>query len=145
MDKSEDGQLEFLGQLHQAQGLAVALGLAHAEVAQAALARHFGAVAIDRSRAGNVVQAYVDEFARAERMAVTIAPEGTRSKVNGWKRGYHRIARAAGVPIVTAALDYSTRTLIFGAPREATEDADQDERELRRDFAAHMARIPSKY
>jgi len=36
--------------------------------------------------AGNVVQAYVDEFARAERMAVTIAPEGTRSKVNGWKR-----------------------------------------------------------
>ena len=109
------------------------------------LARHFGAVAIDRSRAGNVVQAYVDEFARAERMAVTSAPEGTRSKVNGWKRGYHRIARAAGVPIVTAALDYSTRTLIFGAPREATEDADQDERELRRDFAAHMARIPSKY
>lgn len=110
-----------------------------------ALARHFGAVPIDRARAGNVVQAWVDEFQRHERIAVTLAPEGTRSKVAAWKRGYHRIALAAGVPIVTAALDHSTRSVIFGPPRMPSDDAEHDERELRGDFAPHMARHPKNY
>ncbi len=33
VDEGEDGQAEFLGELHEAEGLAVALGLGHAEVA----------------------------------------------------------------------------------------------------------------
>lgn len=110
-----------------------------------ALARHFGAVAIDRARAGNVVQAWVDEFARHERIAVTITPEGTRSKVALWKRGYHRIAVAANVPIVTAALDYRTRTLIFGPARVPSGDIECDEAALRSDFAPEMARHPQNY
>jgi len=53
--KGEHGQLEFLSQLHQAQGLAVTLGLGHAEVAQPAL---FGVAAflVTQQHAGLAVE-----------------------------------------------------------------------------------------
>lgn len=110
-----------------------------------ALAKHFGAVPIDRARAGNVVQAWVEEFAQREQIAVTITPEGTRSKVPGWKRGYHRIAVAASVPIVTAALDYTTRSVILGQARTMSGDVERDEAALRSDFTPSMARHPENY
>ena len=55
IDEGEHRQLELLGGLHQAQGLAVALGLAHAKVAQRALlgvatllvAQHHAGLAIE--------------------------------------------------------------------------------------------------
>ena len=55
VDKSKDRKLEFFGGLHQAQGFAVALGLAHAKVAQGTffgvtpllLANHHAGLAIE--------------------------------------------------------------------------------------------------
>jgi len=68
------------------------------------LGRYLGAVPVDRSQAGNVVQSSNAEFAKREKMMLVIAPEGTRSAVEGWKKGYHHIALAAGVPIVPVAI-----------------------------------------
>lgn len=109
------------------------------------LGRHFGAVAIDRGRAGNVVQAYVDEFARRERMVLTLAPEGTRSRVSEWKQGFYRVALGAGVPVVTAALDYSRKRVIFGDPVQPSGDYPADLRRIKGAFSAQMAFDPSKY
>lgn len=110
-----------------------------------ALGRHFGAVAIDRGRAGNVVQAYVDEFARREKMVLTIAPEGTRSRVLDWKQGFYRVAVGAGVPIVPVALDYPARRVRFGAPFVPSGDYRLDMQTLKPFFSAQMAFDPEKY
>lgn len=110
-----------------------------------ALGRHFGAVAIDRGRAGNVVQAYVDEFARREQMVLTIAPEGTRSRVADWKQGFYRVATGAGVPIVPVAIDYPARCVHFGAPFWPSGDYRADMRVLKPFFSAKMAFDPQKY
>ena len=56
------------------------------------LARRFGGMPIDRSRGGNVVRVCVAEFARREKMSITITPEGTRGKVKEWKLGFYYIA-----------------------------------------------------
>lgn len=109
------------------------------------LGRHFGAVAIDRSRAGNVVQAYVDEFNRRETMVLTLAPEGTRSRVADWKRGFHHVARGAGVPIVPVAIDFSRKRLVFGEPLWPTDDYVADMVRLKPFFRASMARHPELY
>jgi len=110
-----------------------------------ALGRYFGAVAIDRARAGNVVPAYIEEFARRERMVLTLTPEGTRRRVAEWKMGFHRVALGAGVPIVPAALDYSARCVRFGPPLTPCSDYLADLRTLKRFFAAHMAYFPDQY
>jgi 1-acyl-sn-glycerol-3-phosphate acyltransferase len=109
------------------------------------LGRHFGAVAIDRSRAGNVVQAYIEEFARRDRMILTIAPEGTRSRVADWKRGFHHVARGAAVPIVPVALDFRRRRVVFGKPVLPTDDYVADIARIKPFFRADMARHPANY
>lgn len=109
------------------------------------LGRYFGGVAIDRTRAGNVVQAYIDEFAKRDRMVLTLTPEGTRSRVSDWKRGFHHVARGAGVPIVPVALDFSRRRAVLGGPIFPTDDYAADLARIKPFFKAEMAKDPSKY
>lgn len=106
--------------------------------------RHFGGIPIDRARAANVVEAYVAEFARRERMLLALAPEGTRKRAE-WKTGFHRIARAAGVPIAPAAIDFGRRTVWFFDAITPTDDVDADLRRLRALYHPSMARNPEDF
>jgi 1-acyl-sn-glycerol-3-phosphate acyltransferase len=109
------------------------------------LGRRFGGIPVDRGRAGHMVETCATQFAEREGLVLVITPEGTRKKVPAWKRGYHRIALRAGVPIVPVAIDFSRRAVTFGPPVEPTADADADERRLQQFFHAGMARHPSQY
>lgn len=78
------------------------------------LMKWFGGIPVDRSRGHNVAKQALQAFKSTDNFRVIIPPEGTRSKVNGWKRGFYLIARGAKVPIVCGYLDYSTKTGGFG-------------------------------
>lgn len=107
--------------------------------------RYLGGIPVDRSQAGQVVDTCVAEFSRRPGLVLAIAPEGTRKRVTEWKRGFHRIARAAGVPIVPVALDFRARCVRIGPPLTTSEDYSADVAELRRYFRADMARYPAQY
>ena len=94
------------------------------------LLRWFGAIPIDRGRAGGVVAQSVSAFDKADRLLLLIAPEGTRTGAPDWKRGYWIIARGAGAPILPAAIDYVKRTVTFGPPVTASDDYDADFRKI---------------
>src|SRR5687768_3780626 len=68
--------------------------------------RALGGVAVDRSAAHGVVERAVAVLAPPHSTFLAVAPEGTRRKVEQWKSGFWRIARAAGVPILPVAFDY---------------------------------------
>ena len=55
-----------------------------------------------------------------------IAPEGTRKQVQQWKPGFWRIAHAAGVPVVVAAFDYSSRSIVIGPAFTLSDDMQAD-------------------
>jgi 1-acyl-sn-glycerol-3-phosphate acyltransferase len=109
------------------------------------IGRHFGGIPVDRSKPGNMVEACIEAFSSPRGRILVITPEGTRSRVEEWKRGYHRIALAAGVPIVPAAIDFEARCVRFGPPVQPTADIEADERRLRAFFRAGMARHPAQY
>ena len=110
------------------------------------LFRRLGGVAVDRSAAGGVVGRAVAVLAPPHSTFLAIAPEGTRRKVEDWKSGFWRIARAAGVPVVTVAFDYRTRAVVFvGEPYTPTADYAADLAALQRRFRADMARNPRNY
>ncbi len=67
-----------------------------------------GGVPVNRSRGGNYVEALIAEFKRRGRLALVIAPEGTRSGTRGWRSGFYHIALGAGVPIVPAWVNNAT-------------------------------------
>jgi 1-acyl-sn-glycerol-3-phosphate acyltransferase len=74
-----------------------------------AFMRAMGGMPIDRSGSHDVVKEIVEEFRRAGRLVIGIAPEGTRKRVERWRTGFYHIAHGAGVPVVPVALDYGTR------------------------------------
>jgi 1-acyl-sn-glycerol-3-phosphate acyltransferase len=105
-----------------------------------AILRSLGGRPVDRAQSHNVVSAYVEEFARGDRMVVGIAPEGTRKRVERWRTGFWHIARGAGVPIVPVALDYGARAVRIMAPFTTTGDVDRDVAELQQRYAGVRGR-----
>ena len=70
-----------------------------------------GGVPVNRRERTGFVERIVEEFRARERFNLVIATEGTRGLEPGWKSGFYRIARAAGVPVLLGVVDYSRREL----------------------------------
>ncbi len=92
--------------------------------------RWLGGTPVDRSKSNNLVQSTIDTFGRHDRLIITIAPEGTRSKVKEWKKGFYHIAYGAGVPIGRAFLDYEHKTVGIGPTFHPTGNMDRDIAEI---------------
>lgn len=79
--------------------------------------RHFvdwaGGIPIDRSAAHGVVDQTIEAFAREPTLVLGLTPEGTRRRVDQWKRGFYHVAVRARVPIAVAWFDY--RNKVVGA------------------------------
>ncbi len=88
--------------------------------------RWLGGLSVDRSTSTNAVAAMVETFAAAERMALVIAPAGTRSTTAPWKSGFYHIAHGAGVPLVLAFINYESRTVGIAGTLQPTGDYDAD-------------------
>ena len=86
----------------------------------------------DHQVASQVVDDAVRAFSERPQLKLGIAPEGTRRQVEKWKTGFYRIALGAGVPIVPAYLDSTSKTIGFGETFIPSGDMDADLEELQR-------------
>jgi 1-acyl-sn-glycerol-3-phosphate acyltransferase len=107
--------------------------------------RFMGGIAIDREAAGNVTATSEQAFARRDKLVLVITPEGTRSRVDRWKSGFHRIAAAAQVPIVMAIFDYGAKVVRLGPAMSTTGDYEKDLALLQSHVKASMAKHPERY
>lgn len=99
------------------------------------LSRWLGGIPIDRSASNNTVQNTVAAFAARERLAIIVAPEGTRGKVTHWKTGFYHMAHGAGVPIALAYLDFKHKTGGIGRMFMPTGDIGADMAEIQQFYA----------
>lgn len=88
--------------------------------------RKLGGVPVDRSQRNNFVQAVAEIFSQRKRFRLTVAPEGTRSKVDKLKSGFYYIAIEAGVPIILCAFDWGKGEVRFDQPFTPTGDKEAD-------------------
>ncbi len=107
--------------------------------------RAMGGIAVNRAAAGDVVEDIARAYREREQLALVITPEGTRSRVAQWKSGFHRIARAAGVPVVLAVFDYGRKVVRMGPSFPATADYEADLKAIQAHVSASMARHPARY
>lgn len=110
-----------------------------------AFLRAVGGIPINRAKAADFVDNTVGIFDARDKLVLVITPEGTRSKVERWKTGFHRIARAATVPIVLVSFDYSRKVVRLGPSFPATADYDSDLAAIQSHITATMARHPERY
>jgi len=71
--------------------------------------KSMGGIPIDRKTAKNVTQQMADWFNSIETGYLGMTPEGTRSKVESYKKGYLRIAKASGVPLFLVGIQAETK------------------------------------
>ena len=84
------------------------------------LLHSLGALGIDRGPKGatnrkSQVEAMVELFTSNAKIALVIAPEGTRKQVQAWKKGFYWIAQGAQVPITCGYLDYKNKIAGVGS------------------------------
>ena len=96
--------------------------------------RALGGRPVDRAHSHDVVKEMVGEFARADRLMLGLAPEGTRKRVERWRTGFYHIAHGAGVPIVPVALNFGLREVQIMKPFATTGDVDRDMAALQQYF-----------
>ena len=98
-----------------------------------------GGIPIDRTKSHNYVVAVADAIAKRDRIALVIAPEGSRHPERHWRSGFYHIAMRAGVPIVPAWIDRKRRRVGLGAPITPSGDYEAD---LAKIAAFYRANIP---
>lgn len=93
--------------------------------------RALGGIPIDRRNAGDVTAQAVRWFDSRRSAVLAITPEGTRRAVPHYRKGYLRIARGAGVPILIAGIDSRNKTILLDRLWHVGEDLDADNMAIR--------------
>jgi 1-acyl-sn-glycerol-3-phosphate acyltransferase len=107
-----------------------------------AVLRALGGIPVNRTDARDFVAESAEALRVSPSLVLIITPEGTRAKVERWKSGFHRIARAAGVPILLTTFDYSRREIGFGPLVHPGDDYAADLATLQERVRPDMARRP---
>jgi 1-acyl-sn-glycerol-3-phosphate acyltransferase len=110
-----------------------------------AVLRWLGGTPVDRHAPEGVVEDAVRKLRSADRLFLTLSPEGTRRRVERWKTGFHRMARQADVPVWPVALDYSHKAVVLLPLVTLSDDLESDVRRLRSLYAPAMARHPDQF
>ena len=100
----------------------------------APLLRWLGGTPVNRSAPGRLIEELTAALRSRDWMWLALSPEGTRRRLDHWRSGFYRLARAAEVPVGLGFIDFATRRI--GVLGHLT---------LTGDEAADMARIAAAY
>ena len=83
-----------------------------------------GGIPVQRDSAHGIVGQMVEQFNKRDDLLLVLAPEGTRSKVSEWRKGFLHMAQQANVPVVPIAFCFATRSILISEPMPVGEDID---------------------
>jgi len=107
--------------------------------------RGLGGIPVVRDKNLGVVDQVAQAFKQADRLALAITPEGTRSKRDKWKTGFYFMAKKAEVPILPVSFDYNSKTISFGELLHPTGDFESDIIVLNDFFDKAVGKNPEDY
>ena len=85
----------------------------HTKAWYGSIVKALGGIGIDRSQRNDLVN-FVDQQFQKEDFSLVITPEGTRSWVQKWKKGFYLMALKSRVPIVLGAGDFGRKEIHMG-------------------------------
>ncbi|WP_417216214.1 1-acyl-sn-glycerol-3-phosphate acyltransferase [Arthrobacter sp.] len=106
--------------------------------------RGLGGIPVDRTDPRNIVTEVVHRVHSGEVFGLVITPDGTRGAHTHWKSGFHRIARATGLPVTLGYVDRTTMTTGLGPTIEVTGDVASDMERIRGFYADKSGFTPSQ-
>ncbi len=107
--------------------------------------RSWGGIPIDRSKSQNMVEQVAALFEQEGSLYIVITPEGTRSLVDKWKKGFYYIALKAGVPIALAYMDYAKKEGGIGPTIHPGDDFEKDFKMIENFYKDKTPKYPEKF
>jgi 1-acyl-sn-glycerol-3-phosphate acyltransferase len=86
----------------------------------------------------SLVDQVLHHFEINKKFSVCITPEGTRNKVNKWKKGFYYISQKAHVPIYLGIIDYGKKVMTIGERFVPTGDYQKDMEYIKLYYHNHL-------
>ena len=109
------------------------------------LFRSMGGIPVERSRHVSLTDRVAEAAIKAERFELAVTPEGTRSLVTKWKRGFYFIALKAGLPIQLYAIDYKRKRIVCTQELVPSGDVEADMRLIMDYYRPYEGKYPGKF
>ena len=106
------------------------------------LMRWLGGIPINRSSPSGVVAQMTEKFRATDKLAVAIAPAGTRKKMDFWRSGFYRIAYSSQIPLTCGYLDYTRKEAGLGLSFIPTGDMKSDMEKIRSFYDGIIGKNP---
>ncbi len=107
--------------------------------------RALGGIPVDRKASSHIVDQMVEHFQQNERFVLVITPEGTRSRVKSWKKGFYYIATRAKVPVVPGGFDYKDKIVHIGEPYFLSGNEEEEMQRIKHYAKGIHPRHPEKF
>lgn len=107
--------------------------------------RKLGGIPVERSKKTSLTDQLAAKAVAAERFSLAVTPEGTRSKVEKWKRGFYFIALKANLPILLYALDYKNKRIICTRTLIPSGNVEEDMKSIMDYYRNVQGRHPEKF
>lgn len=109
------------------------------------LLKYVGGIPIDRSKSGNRVEQAAEMLKERDPIYLAITPEGTRKRVDTWKKGFYYIALKAEVPIIFSFLDYDKKEVGIGPILEVTGNFNKDFKKIEDYYRGMKGKHPERF
>ena len=109
--------------------------------------RRIGGIPVERSKKTSLTDQLAEAADKAETFRLAVTPEGTRSRVETWKRGFYYIALKAKLPILLYAIDFGHKRIVCTKQIIPSGDVEADMGEILRYYAEgdFIPRFPEKF
>ncbi|MBR1932624.1 MAG: 1-acyl-sn-glycerol-3-phosphate acyltransferase [Prevotella sp.] len=109
------------------------------------LFRKVGGIPVYRQKHTRMTDAMAEAARKATDFHLCITPEGTRSPVAEWKRGFYFIAQQAGLPILLYGIDYERRLIQCTQTIVPTGDVEKDMQLIKAYYQGFKGKKPENF
>lgn len=109
------------------------------------LFRWTGAIGVNRSQKNNLVEYTANLLNENENLVILVPAEGTRKRVDKWRKGFYNIATAANVPISMGYMNYQTKVAGVGMVLVPTGNYEADMGIIEQFYADKIGKNPELY
>ena len=104
-----------------------------------------GGIPVPKKKGSELTQIIINKFNNTERINLAVTPEGTRSLVENWRKGFLYIAAGAKVPIILAYIDYAKKEMALAETFYPSGDVEADIAYIKKFYTGKTALYPEKF
>lgn len=107
--------------------------------------RAMGGIPVYRQKHTSMTDSMADTARKAKTFHLCVTPEGTRSRVEEWKKGFYFIALKAEIPILLYGLDYKKKHIQCTKTIIPSGNLEKDMHDIKLYFKDFVGKIPENF